>query len=340
MVLDEDLEFDVYWKGRIAKSRNMLGALNGIGNSQWGVSANSWRSAYTGMVRTIASWGAEIGWRGQVEWKEAIRRLQYAALRKCTGAVMGARKESVDKIAAVESVETFLISMQDRFVARAIGDPRGVGDLLRRSGRGGELGETERELLEHATGTLVEGHIEWGGTCPRTEVGVVELHLVAQAKPWEWEQAAGQAARDRRVVFTDGSKEEGCNGMVGGGWFENENMKGTMTVGRKATVWDGEIAGLEGALRMVGNTPVLLLTDSRAAIQAVQKAGKRGVARTRGLAEVVRRLAAIDEEHGEGSAVLGWVKAHVGITGNERADEQAKLAAEGRNGAAVTEGGI
>ena len=82
------------------------------------------------MARTIATWGAEIEWRGQVEWREAMRRLQYSALRKCTGAVLGARKESVDKIAAVESVETFLTSMQDRFVARAIRDPRGVGDLL------------------------------------------------------------------------------------------------------------------------------------------------------------------------------------------------------------------
>ena len=185
VVLDEDLEFDIHWKGRIAKARSMLGALNGIGNSQWGMSANSWRSAYTGMVRAIATWGAEIGWRGQVEWKEAMRRLQYTTLRKCTRAVMGARKESVDKIAAVESVETFLTSMQDRFVARAIGDPRGVGDLLRRSGGGRELEDVEKELLERAAGTLVEGDIEWGGTCSRMEVGVVDLRLGAQAEPWE-----------------------------------------------------------------------------------------------------------------------------------------------------------
>ena len=73
---------------------------------------------------------------------------------------MGGRKDSVEKIAAVELVGTFLASMQERFIARAIGDPRAVGDLLRGSGGDGELGEMEREMLGHATGTLEEGEIE------------------------------------------------------------------------------------------------------------------------------------------------------------------------------------
>ena len=147
VILDEDLKFDLHWKGRIAKARGMLGVLNGIGNSQWGVSANSWRLAYTGMVWTIATWGAEIGCRGQAEWRDVMRKLQYMALRKCTGAVISARTESVSKIAAVESVETTLSTMQDCFIARAIGDPRTIGDLLEEGTSRGELGEVERELL-------------------------------------------------------------------------------------------------------------------------------------------------------------------------------------------------
>ena len=81
-----------------------------------------------------------------------------------------------------------------------------------------------------------------------------------------------------------------------------------------------------------------MLTDLKAAIQAVQKAEKRGVTRTRGLVEGVRRFAAIDKEHREGSITLACEKGHVGIEGNERANEQTKLAAEGRDGAEVTEG--
>ena len=64
VILDEDLEFDIHWKGRVAMAKKMLGALNGVGHSQCGISPNSWRWAYTGMVGLIATWGAEISWGG------------------------------------------------------------------------------------------------------------------------------------------------------------------------------------------------------------------------------------------------------------------------------------
>ena len=101
VILDEDLEFDIHWKGRVGMAKKMLGALNGVDNSQWGISPNSWRSAYTRMVRSIATWGAEIGWRGQDQWRHEMTKLQYAVLRKATGAITGARMENVSRIGGV-----------------------------------------------------------------------------------------------------------------------------------------------------------------------------------------------------------------------------------------------
>ena len=67
VILYEDLDFGPRWETKIAKVRNLLGALHGVGSSRWGMSPLSWRQAYTGIIRSVASWGVEVGWRGQRE---------------------------------------------------------------------------------------------------------------------------------------------------------------------------------------------------------------------------------------------------------------------------------
>ena len=57
---------------------------------------------------------------------------------------------------------------------------------------------------------------------------------------------------------------------------------------------------MEGALRAIGNNGVLILSDSPAAIMAVRKAGKQGIARTRGLREVVSLNSNCEREFGAG----------------------------------------
>ena len=81
------------------------------------------------MFRTVALWGAEFGWRGQKEWKRELERLQYQALRKCPGAVLGSNKEKVNKIAVVEDVETILNTGQARYIARCMADPSTTDDI-------------------------------------------------------------------------------------------------------------------------------------------------------------------------------------------------------------------
>ena len=69
IIVDEDLLFDHHWKARISKARKLFGALSGTGSGNWGISPGSWRQLYIGMVRVVAMWGAELGWKGQRDWK-------------------------------------------------------------------------------------------------------------------------------------------------------------------------------------------------------------------------------------------------------------------------------
>ena len=79
------------------------------------------------MVRAVASWGVEIGWRGQREWRHEMTLLQNAAMRETLGAVKGSSGRKANAIAAVEDLETFARAAAGRFLARTLCDPPRAG---------------------------------------------------------------------------------------------------------------------------------------------------------------------------------------------------------------------
>ena len=248
-----------------------------------------------------------------------MEKLQYAALRKCTGAVVGARMEYVRKVAAVEGVETFARAAAGRFLARTMCDPDRAGVA--------ENGDT---VMAGA------GELSLGGSCWKGEVAVVDLGVGAGAMSRNWEEAIERVRDGSVVAFTDGSRDDA--GWVAGGWCDSRGGEGCEFVGTVATVWDGEVAGMRLALESLPVTPLLLLSDSEAALAAVRNAASSGVARTADLRRVVNLVG----EWAFAGAELrfGWVKAHVGVHGNERADALAKAGCKRDGPARVTEGGV
>ena len=62
-IFDDSLDFDIRWKYRLlVKARKALGALIGTGGAKWGMCPGGWKKSYEGMIRSIATWGAELGW--------------------------------------------------------------------------------------------------------------------------------------------------------------------------------------------------------------------------------------------------------------------------------------
>ena len=101
IILDSEMKFQEHLNTRVKRAIQMLGNLRGVGNSAWRLTPMSWRQAYTGMIRTIAIWGAEVGWGSHEKWRKALQKIQYQSLRKCAGAPQGTPQEAVDKITGV-----------------------------------------------------------------------------------------------------------------------------------------------------------------------------------------------------------------------------------------------
>jgi ribonuclease HI len=155
----------------------------------------------------------------------------------------------------------------------------------------------------------------------------ITLNCAKTAEPQEWEVEIAQAAaamEQPHMWFTDGSGLE--NGHRGGAaWCPTTRTTTKQYLGRLATVHDGELAGIDGALQNSPNANVLLLTDSEAAILTTLNLARGAAPRSGIELSIMERLAARKRQGKQ--TKIAWVKAHAGLPGNEEADRLAKSAA-------------
>jgi ribonuclease HI len=124
-------------------------------------------------------------------------------------------------------------------------------------------------------------------------------------------------------IYTDGSKMEGKVGSgvyIQGGGLDAEVSE---SLGKFASVFTAELVAIRVALvrlRLSNNLKVVLYSDSRSALQALLVYNSENV-----LVQDVQELV-FELFQREVEVLFCWVPSHVGIKGNEKADELAKAA--------------
>ena len=150
-------------------------------------------------------------------------------------------------IAPVESVEMYARASAGRFLTRTMCDPSRAG------------------IAEYGDPAMIgKQALSLGGPCWQGVVTPLDLGVGSGGLGVDWEEAISRVGRCCLVAYSDGSRDE--LGRVAGGWSGPRGAEGSVLVGMVATVWDGEIAGMRLALESLPVVPVLLLSDSQAAI--------------------------------------------------------------------------
>ena len=138
------------------------------------------------------------------------------------------------------------------------------------------------------------------------------------------------------MICTDCSKDGVV--QVRGGWHASGNGDRSVAVGTITTLWDGKVAGIPQALRMAPEIDILVLSNSTAALQPIKTAAHSVRGTSRDLVEVVDEVGILDLMGP--STRFCWVKAHVGIDGNERVDLMRKAGCRESLLPQMTESGV
>ena len=154
-----------------------------------------------------------------------------------------------------------------------------------------------------------------------------DLKVRADAPLNYWMLAIGEAEeRVEETAYTDGSKALG--GLVGAGVvLTAESWHSTLS--EEATVYDGEVEAIVEAIRRSRARKLLILTDCQSIVKAIERGSGDGLVTGGAVGRIWREAA--DRE-----VALGWIKAHVGIPGNEAANVTAKRRAGLEDGVTVT----
>ncbi|KAJ5159350.1 uncharacterized protein N7500_009001 [Penicillium coprophilum] len=350
--LDKHLNFTTHRKKMLAKGAGSLEALRGISGSTWGSSLIAMRKVYQAVIIPQMLWGLSAWYcpaarampRGDLDkLTNELTKIQKRAAILISGAFRGTAGAALDTEIFITPIRLRIQQIIEETAIRILTGPRWVCPQIAKIARKPK----ERKV---------------GGWSPTEAIAWKTIRLQSDKweekqafvlAPWEtripcfienqeaalkthngiYEEAACDKQGQIKMVFTDGS---GFAGHIGASMASLQHgvssQRRYLGMDSQSTVYAAELNGIEMAIANTRHNKgqareVIIFSDSQAAIRAVQNPQRpSGQHVLTSIYNHVRTIRSRSQQNPT-NITIRWIPAHVGVDGNEFADEEAKGAA-------------
>ncbi|KAI8482166.1 hypothetical protein Bbelb_400540 [Branchiostoma belcheri] len=362
VTLDNQLNFDNHIKTTRTKAFKALKAVSKVTQSKKNPNQQAHILLYTTLVRPILDYAAECTVTATDKLDKAYSPIQRQALLTATGCLERTSTEALQAITGIPPIDIHLSCRQAqsylRMTAKHTGNP--IFDAITHSKSQEPATQTGSPLhllhtrLNELKGEIEDGTVDKEPYCdarlPPFTMGNITGTFTAKTNTTVGKDRARQEilatlqdiatnTEPTTVIFTDGSAlsnpgPTGCAAVIYERWGTTDPYAVRKPVAAKSNNYEGELEGLHLAIDTIIRRPttankLLLLCDCKAAIETVT--GVQQVEAYNSLVHTIRNK--LQQLKLQGLTIqFNWCPGHVGVTGNEIADKEAKLAAnEARN---------
>lgn len=293
----------IFWLCRNAFGRN------------WGLSPTAISWIYSAVIKPILSHGSLVWWpRVEVKWsKGRLDKLQRLACLCMTGA-----KNTVSSLALEALLNIPPLDLHIKSIAFNAAFNLKINGCWSSSE---EKGHTSIAKLLKCDEILMRSDQMKKLIMPENHFG----WIIPEREEWLGDNCL-YPPRDGIICYTDGSKNDSSSGA--GVFCEYLRFSDSIPTGEIATVHQTEIFAISVMCTKLEERPcvgekITICTDSQSAIEALSSP----VVQSKLVYSCKLKLNSIGERN---EVTLLWVPGHVGIEGNEKADELARKGAEKR----------